>query len=224
MSDSTPSPKRCTKCGDSFPATTGFFYYKKNTSSHLDTWCKSCRRESSKHYYNHRDEYKALQDTPKVLIPSGESPALSTREIAVRAAAFIDTDGSIMISFNPKQGYYVRCSMSSVTPALLQWMKNHYGGTVRPKDQKHGDAYRRQQTWEWSVTERSTERLLCDIYPFLVIKQEQAKCALELRETKSPFLKKSLEEKLEVGYPYYVRMKELNGKPISDRSDINKKL
>jgi hypothetical protein len=53
--DSVPQ-KRCTKCGEEFPATTEFWHKAKNGKLGLAARCKSC---SSSYYYARQEEYKA---------------------------------------------------------------------------------------------------------------------------------------------------------------------
>lgn len=44
----TPPVKRCTKCGNEFPATTEFFYRKERGLYGLYSWCKSCHTTMTK--------------------------------------------------------------------------------------------------------------------------------------------------------------------------------
>lgn len=51
----TPT-KQCTKCGDTYPATTEHFVRSKGNRGGLSTWCKPCKSVYRKRYYkNNRD-------------------------------------------------------------------------------------------------------------------------------------------------------------------------
>lgn len=43
--------KRCTKCGEYFPATAEYFYRNGARRDGLDTWCRACRRENARTWY-----------------------------------------------------------------------------------------------------------------------------------------------------------------------------
>lgn len=60
MSDSTT--KTCTKCGQTFPATTEYFNLMKNAQDGLQAWCKKCNREYQRQYYQaNTDEKREYQ-------------------------------------------------------------------------------------------------------------------------------------------------------------------
>lgn len=37
--------KTCTKCGNPYPATTEYFYKKKDSADRLHPWCKACKKK-----------------------------------------------------------------------------------------------------------------------------------------------------------------------------------
>ena len=46
------SEKKCSKCGETFPATTDFFYSNKCSSDGLQYQCKQCQSRYSRNYYD----------------------------------------------------------------------------------------------------------------------------------------------------------------------------
>jgi 5-methylcytosine-specific restriction endonuclease McrA len=44
ISDSTIPPRRCTKCGEEYPATAEYFYKNKHGKYGLQAWCKNCSK------------------------------------------------------------------------------------------------------------------------------------------------------------------------------------
>lgn len=48
--DHTPSLKRCTKCGNEYPATLDYFFKRSNRKSGLESSCKKCRTKQITEY------------------------------------------------------------------------------------------------------------------------------------------------------------------------------
>ena len=138
---------------------------------------------------------------------------LTKRECAIRAAAIIDTDGSIDIN-KLSTNYAARCAVSNNDLRLLNWLKNVYGGSIcESSNRRHKDGYKRRRSYKWTVTAQKAELFLRQIAPFLIIKQKQAYCALGLRMEKGYHTRQiSPQEKQTMWRPYYDRMRKLNNK------------
>lgn len=54
--------KRCTKCGQEFPATREYFVARSSSSDGLDSWCKACKCNHAKKRYDENPEHgRAIQ-------------------------------------------------------------------------------------------------------------------------------------------------------------------
>ncbi len=64
--------KTCTKCGETHPATTEYFYKDTRIKSRLQAWCKKCMGEYSKERHRKKQEVRKAEEArepemPKVL-------------------------------------------------------------------------------------------------------------------------------------------------------------
>ncbi len=138
---------------------------------------------------------------------------LTERECAIRAAAIIDTDGSIMISRNRRSHgtiFVVTCSVGSIDRRILYWLQENYYGTICKNDRQKGDNYQRRPFYLWCITAKKAEAFLKQIEPFLILKGKQAHCALQLRQFQNVFGGNPQERKEELFAPFEKQIKELN--------------
>src|SRR5215207_3822960 len=49
--------KRCSKCGQEYPATHEFFVARSSSKDGLDSWCKSCKNAHAKKRYDSDPEH-----------------------------------------------------------------------------------------------------------------------------------------------------------------------
>jgi hypothetical protein len=107
-------------------------------------------------------------------------------------AGLIDGEGSICISTalrwfwtnaaktSRKQyhTYQLFVSVTNKSEKLMKWLVRNFGGKYYPKKRK--DVVKWAQAWDWQIRGKANkERLLLGVMPYLVVKQEQAKIALE---------------------------------------------
>jgi len=52
--------KRCTKCGNEYPATSEYFYNKRASGEKLRSWCRKCCYEATKSYRENNPEKKSV--------------------------------------------------------------------------------------------------------------------------------------------------------------------
>lgn len=134
---------------------------------------------------------------------------LTQREKAIRAAAMIDTDGSIRITTK----YEICASFTSIDMVLLNWLQSNYGGSINQSKGRKSkwDQYHRQITYQWKITTRLCEIFLREIEPFLLLKQQQARACLELREWQGHhFRNASTDDKNAIWKPYREWVMALN--------------
>jgi hypothetical protein len=98
------------------------------------------------------------------------------------AAGFFDGEGSINIK-NPGKspkgaGHSLVVSASQTVPAPLLWIKDRWGGSVRPLRKRSSPA------WEWCAGSKLAFRFLQDILPYLTVKRDQAIIAIEFQSRK----------------------------------------
>ncbi len=103
-------------------------------------------------------------------------------------AAAIDMDGCICISRtqlltsagNPYYGYDLKVSIGNTYRGAHEWFVENFGGEFRAKI-KSSSKLSDDPGWEWFVSGgyKKVEQFLLGILPYLIIKKEQAKIALE---------------------------------------------
>ena len=136
------------------------------------------------------------------------SSDLTDRECAIRAAALIDTDGSISIT-KSKGEYTLRCTLTNTDIRLVEWMKAHYHGSIQIHHPNCKDGYNRKPIYQWSVASDKATQFLHHVYHFLIIKQQQALVGAAFRMKHGRGIIKD-RDALEKQEHYYQRMKELN--------------
>lgn len=102
-----------------------------------------------------------------------------------RAAAFLDGEGSILISRRGKKGshrgHFLRVTLTNTDPRLVIWFKNLFGGTVittgKPQKANHRLAYR------WMVSCKTASEFIKGCLPYLILKRDQAEIALAFQST-----------------------------------------
>lgn len=121
-------------------------------------------------------------------------------------AGVIDMESSIQI-FKRKHssqgyvyaGYTLSLNVSNTNLGLLQWLKQNLGGSVGAKKTYNPKC---KQAYYWSLGGKETKQLLKKVYPYLLVKKEQAALALNFPfGTKSEFnisLKDKLFEEIKI--------------------------
>lgn len=90
-------------------------------------------------------------------------------------AGFMDGEGSISTDSG-----VVRVSAGQIDPRPLRLLHRRYGGQLRlvaksSKNPRHRDIYL------WNVAAKSAVPVLVDLLPYLIVKQSQARVALQLQ-------------------------------------------
>ena len=138
---------------------------------------------------------------------------LTSREKAIRAAGIIDCDG--WIGVNKAQAgqqlllqYTVACSVSQITKEIPIWLCENFGSTIRVHQPKGEN---RRMMYNWKVSSKQAEIFLSQIEPFLLIKQKQARLALELRRVQGRNMRRVCQhDKEKVWERIYQQIKRLN--------------
>jgi hypothetical protein len=112
---------------------------------------------------------------------------MMSQELAYLAGV-IDGEGNIAIGLRSRGAkgekspiYWGYLKVSNTDRRLLEWCANVTGvGTIHKEGRKRG---RRRQLYIWHVSSTPSEQILRDVYPYLVIKREQAEAFFEFRAT-----------------------------------------
>jgi hypothetical protein len=99
-------------------------------------------------------------------------------------AGIVDGEGCIStLVLTRKNGvvdYQLRLSVANTSPALMQWLTEKLGGNVAKREKKLKPTHRVR--YEWYAPSRDIIPILQSMLPYLVIKGEQAKLGIELRQ------------------------------------------
>lgn len=116
------------------------------------------------------------------------------------AAGFIDADGAVSVRKATSNagtaqdggtlyvGIYGKVHVSQVDPRPLVWMRDRWGGHVRPL--KRAGRGKARDAWEWVIVGQQAYRMLHHIRPFMQEKGERADNVLRLetmRTTRGPW-------------------------------------
>jgi hypothetical protein len=113
-----------------------------------------------------------------------------------RLAAFIDGEGSILISRalpiakhrQKSITYSLAVVITNTSPQLIAWLYDNFGGSVHNKKPSEGSKSFRSKRpiWSWHLQEKQAEVVLRKCLRYFIIKQQQAEigiafCALKKR-------------------------------------------
>jgi hypothetical protein len=127
-------------------------------------------------------------------------------------AMCIDCEGCITIGFNRWKGtpnsngiYNMEISVINTDRRLMDWLVSNFGG--RYTSSEHKDHPEWKIRYQWRVTGRNNrEKVLLGIIPYLILKREQAKLALEF--IRIPKYERNVEQRKEL----MLACKQLNTK------------
>src|SRR5690348_6559177 len=94
-------------------------------------------------------------------------------------AGFFDGEGTVGIKFIkssrkvPLHSPYV--TVSQVTPGVLRWMREYFGGSIYLKP----PSAKGQGIWCWQLSQRLAINFLKEIQPYLRIKKAEAELVIE---------------------------------------------
>lgn len=103
------------------------------------------------------------------------------------AAGLIDSDGCIAIEKREPANYRLKVFVTNTDGRMLDWLKNNFGGHVRIHHKRVGNTNKQKSTWKdswnWIKLGGNASKFLNEIYPYLVIKKQQAKIAILFCDT-----------------------------------------
>lgn len=124
-------------------------------------------------------------------------------------AGLLDGEGTILIY---RSGVHYQLSARIVNTDLgsLERMKSLFGGSIGSKCEKR--SVRTRPCWTWNVQGPAAAEVLVNVYPFLLVKKEQARVALEYMDLrrKAKTGGSLIEEKAQIGEEYKQKLSMLN--------------
>jgi len=95
------------------------------------------------------------------------------------AAGFFDGEGSVYAGNRRQRHPIVMVCISNTHLAVLQEIKNRWGGALNERKGKRYSDPRWRKCWQLSMSPNNGRTFLADIYPFLIVKREVVSIALE---------------------------------------------
>lgn len=102
------------------------------------------------------------------------------------AAGFFDGEGCVFVTkcshYHYRNGYnlYLAIMVGNTNKAILDWLQRKFGGKIY----LHKGRERRKPYWHWQLQRQKAVPFLKGILPYLKIKQDQVKLALEFQSYK----------------------------------------
>jgi hypothetical protein len=94
-------------------------------------------------------------------------------------AALIDGEGSIHIINDSKKesSYILKLKITMTNRLVLEKVQERFGGRLHGPYMHSG--LHNLPTWEWNITSRAVYNLLLELYPYMIVKREQAHIAID---------------------------------------------
>lgn len=107
--------------------------------------------------------------------------------ILAYAAGVFDGEGTVGIRLLHKKGqvekkyHSVTVAITSTDTALTDWLQCHFGGRVNRNHKENADR-NYKEAWKWALLSRHAAAFLEAVRPYLILKAQQARIALALRD------------------------------------------
>lgn len=104
---------------------------------------------------------------------------MDTQDIAY-LAGIIDGEGCVSVAINKKNGrnyYRLTLDITNTNDNLMQWIQGIFGGIVRTS---YARSENRTNLHSWTASGNQAQVLIKLVLPYLKVKLEQAKLALEM--------------------------------------------
>ena len=97
-------------------------------------------------------------------------------------AGLFDGEGCVSVAYRQAKpaAFPLMLAICNTHPAFARWCKERFGGHVH-RYQRSREGRRRQDYWEWKISGNAkVPKVLWGMFPYLVIKREQAITAVTL--------------------------------------------
>lgn len=109
----------------------------------------------------------------------------AAKEAIAYLAGLFDGEGSVNIFKQPNKKdrinpcYYLEISIGNTHKGVLQWVLENFGGRLTHNAEQY--TKRNHATWRWRASSNEACALLTMMLPYLVVKREQARLAVEFQ-------------------------------------------
>ena len=139
---------------------------------------------------------------------------MDQRSSIIWSAGFFDGEGHIAINHLLRQDgnheYRMKLEVANTVKESLEVLQSLWGGSIYEKKMT---SPRYKAAWRWVVSARLAVTALKDMLPFLVIKQERAKLAIEFAESLNHPYRVSESESF-IRLSMIAKMRELNQRGV----------
>lgn len=151
----------------------------------------------------------------------GDKRELNEMEKMIYLGAVLDAEGAITIyhASQPSKNYYgylLQVEVGNTDFRLIGWLKSIFNGNVSLRTND-------DENWRtvgiWRVWGPRAYRLLKQVRPFLIVKPKQADLAIEFYRKCVTNTGKRPQWRKDKAYEYYMQMKKLNKRGVSNDSE-----
>lgn len=159
---------------------------------------------------------------------------ISTRtERICYLAGIVDGEGSIDVSVAKVEGtrktpsHRVRLKVSMCENESIELLEHCFGGLAKLRHRKNP---KHKPIWEWCIRSLNARAALVELFPYLLIKKEQAKIAIGLSgrlasrkyypQKGEKGIKRTPNEEIKIRTQLANRLKELNAKGIKRKANF----
>lgn len=132
---------------------------------------------------NQRESYRQQINSMTRTKQTWTSDIIDITANTVYAAGLFDGEGSILILAEQNAKHRLRIKIANTDYAVIEWLQSIFDGTAsdnlsptRKRKPNEKDA------WEWRLNGKEASQFLMLITPFLKVKREQARIAIEFQE------------------------------------------
>lgn len=124
-------------------------------------------------------------------------------------AGLLDGEGTILI-YKVRDYYQLSVRITNTDLRVLESLKNLFGGDIGSKCEKISK--RTRPCWTWQIQGQKSAELLVELYPYVLVKRDQTRLALEF-QTHKMLLKREgalKEEHVRLGEDYKLKISQAN--------------
>lgn len=125
-----------------------------------------------------------------------------------KMAAIIDCETHIQISLNRPRYHHLQITMANVDSRLVKWCSDRFGGAVYPQWYKKRPPKRADAT-RWRLNSDEAADLLKRCFAELIIKQEEARIAIDFQKTFPHTAHRVTPEMFQLRESYHLKLKAL---------------